>query len=87
MWKSCVSENKVVLKKSLNMWEGKCPFEKKSQIKLVITFNWNQFPEMFPHLDKHSWGISYECLLSGQPEPILEEIARLCLCHTIFRNV
>ena len=26
------------------MREGKSPFENKSQINLVITFNWNYFP-------------------------------------------
>ena len=41
------SENKAVLKKLLNILEGKSPFEKKeekSQIKLVITLNWNYSP-------------------------------------------
>ena len=32
-------ESKAVLKKSQHMREGKSPFEKKFQIKLVITFN------------------------------------------------
>ena len=59
------------------MAEGKSPFEKKSQSRLII------FPEMFPHLDKNSWGISYE-YLRGWPKPTEEEIIRLCLCHTIF---
>ena len=38
MWRSSFSQNKVVLKKLLNMQEGKSPFKKK-QINLVITFN------------------------------------------------
>ena len=59
------------------MAEGKSPFEKISQSRLII------FPEMFPHLDKNSWGISYE-YLRGWPKPTEEEIIRLCLCHTIF---
>ena len=48
-WGSCFSENKAVLKKSLNMREGKSPFEKKkSGIELVVTFNWNYFPQEVP---------------------------------------
>ena len=45
--RSSFSENKAVLKKLLNILEGKSPFEKKeekSQIKLVITLNWNYSP-------------------------------------------
>ena len=37
-------ENKTVLKKSQHIREGKLPFENKSQVNLVITFNWNYFP-------------------------------------------
>ena len=68
--------NKTVLNKSLIMREEKSPFEnKKSQIKLVITLDWNFFPERFPHPDMYSWGISFE-YLSGWPEPTKEEITR-----------
>ena len=60
-WRSSISENKAVLKKSLNMPVGKSPFEKKKiQIKLVITFNWTYSPPDVPHADKYSWEISYE---------------------------
>ena len=52
VWRSSFSENKAVRKKSLNMSEGKSSFEKKkkrkSQIKLVITFNWNYSPRKVP---------------------------------------
>ena len=41
------------MKNSLDMPEGKLLFEKKkSQIKLVITFNWNYSPREVPHSDK-----------------------------------
>ena len=46
------------MKNLLDMPEGKLLFEKKkSQIKLVITFNWNYSPREVPHSDKYSWGI------------------------------
>ena len=43
------------------------------------------FPERFPHHFKYSWGISYE-YFPGWPEQTEEEIIRLCLRHTIFKN-
>ena len=52
VWRSNFSENKAVLKKSLNIPEGTLPFDKKnkkkSQIKLVITFNLNYSPRGVP---------------------------------------
>ena len=58
----------------------KSPFEnKKSHIKLVITFDEIIFPERFPHSDKCLWGISYE-YLSGWPEPTKEEsLGNVCV--------
>ena len=84
MWKSSLSKNQVVLKKSQHMREGKSLFEKKNkkQITLVITFNWNYFPERFPHPGKYSFEITHEYWLKLKEE----EIIRLCLCHTIFIN-
>ena len=84
MWKSSLFKNQVVLKKSQHMREGKSLFEKKNkkQITLVITFNWNYFPERFPHPGKYSFEITHEYWLKLKEE----EIIRLCLCHTIFIN-
>ena len=67
--------------------EGISPFGKKikSQIKLVITFNWNYvFPRdsltlISIHEESHMNSYEY---LSGWPEPTKEEITIWCLCHT-----
>ena len=46
------------------MREGKSPFEKNSQIKLVITFNRNYFPREAPYTDNYSWEIlGYVCVI------------------------
>ena len=67
------------------MREWKPPFEKKFQVKLVITFNEIIFPEKLPYANKYTWGISYE-YLSGWPEVTEEEITRLCSGRTICIN-
>ena len=98
-----LSQKTNLLKKSQHIGEEKPPFEKNSQIRLMIRFNLKLFsprysltlisihgesheiifPEMFPHPDKYSRGISYKHL-TGWPKPTEEEVIRLCLCHTIF---
>ena len=65
--------------------KGNRHLKKISQIKLVITFNWNYFPESFPHPGKYAWGISRE-YFSGFSEQTEIEINRSCLFHTIIRN-
>ena len=82
--KSSLSKNKAVLKKSQHMRERKLLFElkKHKQIRLVITFNKNYFPERSPHPGKYSYEIPHEYWL----EPTEEKIIRLCLCHTILIN-
>ena len=79
-----LSINKVVLKKSLHMREGKSLFEKKksTEIRLVTTFNWNYFPERFPHPGKYLYEIPHEYWL----KPTEKKIIILCLCYTIFIN-
>ena len=41
-----------VLKKLLNIRDGKLYYEKKSHITLVIKFTWNHFPWRIPHPDQ-----------------------------------
>ena len=90
VWRRSFSKNKAVLKISLNMPERKSPLKKKnSQIKLLITYNWNYSPRLpvrFPHPEKYSWGISYE-YLSGLPEPtkLMSYYLRKCL-KLIYRK-
>ena len=48
VWRSIFSENKAVLEKLQHVPEGKSAFEKKSQIRLVIKFNWICFPRDVP---------------------------------------
>ena len=73
---------KVSLKSRNTCEKGNHYLKKNPQIRLVITFNWNCFPERFPHSGKYSYEISHEYW----PEPTEEEIIRLCLCYTIFIN-
>ena len=62
MWKSSLSKNRIVLQKSQHMREGKSLLERKKnkQIRLVIKFNWNYFPERFPHPEKYLYEIPHE---------------------------
>ena len=62
VWKSSLSKNRIVLQKSQHMREGKSLLERKKnkQIRLVIKFNWNYFPERFPHPEKYLYEIPRE---------------------------
>ena len=59
VWKSSLSKNRIVLQK---LREGKSLLERKKnkQIRLVIKFNWNYFPERFPHPEKYLYEIPHE---------------------------
>ena len=81
VWRSSFSKNKIVLDKSQHMREGKSLFENKPQIRLVIRFNWNYFPERFLHPGKYSYEIPHEYWL----KPTEEKIIRLCYVILIHK--
>ena len=50
---SCKSRN--TSRREIATWK-----KKNKQIRLVIKFNWNYFPERFPHPEKYSYEIPHE---------------------------
>ena len=84
VWRHCFSKNRTVLKTSLNRREEKSLFQNiKSQIKLVITVNWNYFPGEVPLISIHGEACmnTYQ---GSQNRPRKKSLGNVC--HTIFGN-
>ena len=82
MWRSGFSGNKLFWK-SCNICEKEnLHFKKKSQINLAITFNWNYFPEKFPHPEKYALGNLIWILIR---EAVMKVVFMSCYLHKFLK--
>ena len=56
--------------------------KKKSQINLAITFNWNYFPEKFPHPEKYALGNLIWILIR---EAVMKVVFMSCYLHKFLK--